>query len=259
MNPTNIDNNTSHIDPFIDFNEYVNGEWEKNTKIPDDQSEWGTFAILHDDNIKKIINILDLLDNADPLKLLYKSLIKHDVTHTNSLRNSMYKYLSIIDDIKTIEHLGYVIGFLLMIDIKPFFNITANEDPANTKIMRLTILSPQLSLPEKEYYIDPSLSDFITSLKDTINDVCNYQYQNKSNLTNIAIDTLIVEESIAKLLKPIEERRDIATLYYSSTLDEFINVMSNNIGKISRLWQNIFNAAYLDSTKEIVVFDIEFF
>lgn len=259
---TGITDITDITDPFIDFNAYVNGEWEKNTKVPNDQSEWSTFYILHDDNVKKIINIINSLGDDNPLKSFFNVLIKSDSTHTDILRNSMHKYISIIDDIKTIEHVGYMIGFLLMIDVKPFFNMIANEDPADTKIMRLTILNPQLSLPDREYYSDPSLSSFVTSLKDSINDICFYQYQNsKLKITNIATDSVEIEKSIAKILKPIEERREINTSYYSSTLDEFIIIMNNNdkSGKIDKLWQSIFRVTHLDSVKKIIVFDIKFY
>ena len=36
-----------------DFNNAVNGKWLKNTKIPDDKDDWGTFNILRDENMKK--------------------------------------------------------------------------------------------------------------------------------------------------------------------------------------------------------------
>jgi putative endopeptidase len=46
------------ISPVVDFFEYANGSWLKNTEIPAAFSGWGSFYILNDDNLKRIQSIL---------------------------------------------------------------------------------------------------------------------------------------------------------------------------------------------------------
>lgn len=47
------------IHPGDNFFQYANGTWMKNAKIPDDQSGWGSFYTLYDENLAKLRTILD--------------------------------------------------------------------------------------------------------------------------------------------------------------------------------------------------------
>ena len=38
-----------NVNPLDDFYNYVNGNWIKNNKIPDDYSKWSSFEILRED------------------------------------------------------------------------------------------------------------------------------------------------------------------------------------------------------------------
>lgn len=42
------------FNPGDNFFMYANGKWMKNTVIPDDQSGWGSFYTLYEDNLKKL-------------------------------------------------------------------------------------------------------------------------------------------------------------------------------------------------------------
>jgi putative endopeptidase len=261
-----------HNDPFIDFDEYVNGEWKNNTKIPDDQVDWGTFNILNEDNMKRSADILNSFSYEDDNKaigLLFKSLLKKDNEHTNTLRYNLHKYLSIVDDIKTLKDVGSVLGFLIIIDVKPFVNISAMEDLKDTEFVRMTMYNPNISLPEKEYYIDPNLTHFVESLRYTIMDTMKYVYKNRitiDEISNIANDSLIIEELLAIIFRPIEQRREIDKFYFKTTINEFIDNINESIKEhniktleIGELWRSLFQMAMLDSAQEIIIFDIEFF
>jgi putative endopeptidase len=47
------------VSPADDFCKYMNGNWVKNTKIPDDQSGWGSFYTLSEDNLAKTKAVLE--------------------------------------------------------------------------------------------------------------------------------------------------------------------------------------------------------
>ena len=51
-----IDSSTKPGDNFF---QYANGKWMKTTKIPDDQSGWGSFYTLYEDNLKNLRTILE--------------------------------------------------------------------------------------------------------------------------------------------------------------------------------------------------------
>src|SRR5476651_1907697 len=45
--------------PGDNFFRYANGSWIKTSKIPDDESGWGGFYTLYEENLKKLRTILD--------------------------------------------------------------------------------------------------------------------------------------------------------------------------------------------------------
>ena len=42
------------IKPSENFNLFVNGNWKKNNKIPDKYTKWGSFEVLHEENLQKL-------------------------------------------------------------------------------------------------------------------------------------------------------------------------------------------------------------
>lgn len=54
-----MDNFDLNVKPGDDFFEYANGNWVKNNKIPAKESRWGSFSILHENNTKNLLTILN--------------------------------------------------------------------------------------------------------------------------------------------------------------------------------------------------------
>ena len=42
----NLENMDKDVSPKDDFYNYVNGNWQKNTKIPEEETRWGGFGVL---------------------------------------------------------------------------------------------------------------------------------------------------------------------------------------------------------------------
>ena len=56
-----LENMDTSISPKDDFYNYVNGNWQKTTEIPDDESVWGGFSVLRKSTRK---DVLDIVNNA---------------------------------------------------------------------------------------------------------------------------------------------------------------------------------------------------
>ena len=50
--------------PQNDLYKYVNNGWLSKTKIPDDETSWGTFSILSKENMRRIRKIVETNKNT---------------------------------------------------------------------------------------------------------------------------------------------------------------------------------------------------
>lgn len=278
-----IDDNLSYtntkIDPLDDFDEYVNGTWTKTTKIPDDQYDWGTFNILHKENIEKIKIILEKIasDNNHKWHILgkfYKSCLSLDTYSDSMIKQKICEYLNLVDLATDIKDIGTIMGFWTKIGINTFFDTSASEDPKNTTTVKLTLSNVSLSLPEKEYYSDKKFDTYVIDFKAIITKIFEFFGYTNDDAHGCADDVFMIEELIARILKPAAERREYDKLYFKTTITGFIDIMISTDDKIfqtpngeelqrkktiSNMWENYFNASDLSHINDLIAFDLSYF
>jgi putative endopeptidase len=147
------------VRPGNDFFTYANGTWIKNTKIPDDQTGWGSFNTLYEENLKKTKTILEKAASAD--------------AKSGSVEQKVGDFYASGMDTARIESLGYeplkpeLAKITALTDYKSALNYLAasKSDPGGRLIgfyvgaddrqsstNRINFMQAGLSLPEKEYY-----------------------------------------------------------------------------------------------------------
>lgn len=150
------------IKPGDNFFLYANGGWMKTAVIPDDQSGWGSFYTLYQDNLKKLRELLEEAAGSNSssgsmeqkLGDYYASGM--DTIAINELgAKPLQEVLSKIDAIKDYKELmafeadmqakgeGFLIGFY------------AGADEKNSKMNIANFYQTGTSLPEKDYYTRP--------------------------------------------------------------------------------------------------------
>ncbi|MDH4462098.1 MAG: M13 family metallopeptidase [Flectobacillus sp.] len=145
--------------PADDFAQYANGTWLKNTKIPDDQSGWGSFYTLNEENQKKTKAILEELaaksasEGSAEQKVgdFYASGMDTLAIEKAGI-NPVLPTLKTIEAIKTPQaYLDYVaadqdnLGGAL-------FSFYVGADDKNSTKNRINFSQGGLGLPEKSYY-----------------------------------------------------------------------------------------------------------
>lgn len=148
------------IHPGDNFFMYANGTWIKNAKIPDDQSGWGSFYTLYDENLTKLRTILEetsaKIDHpkgsaAQKVGDFYASGMD-TVTIEKKGYEPLKPMLAKIDAVKDYKEL-----LLLLADGETsgegdLFAFYVGADERNSAKNILSIYQTGTTLPEKEYY-----------------------------------------------------------------------------------------------------------
>ena len=234
------------IHPGDNFFRYVNGTWIKNAKIPDDQSGWGSFYTLYDENLKKLRTILEEVS------------AKKDQSK-GSIPQKVGDYYASGMDTATIEKLGYepLKPLLARIDAvkdyKELLSLVAQQikegdgdispvgyyvgpDERNSVKNILVLAQTGLSLPEKDYY---TKMDSLTVQKRTklVEHAAKYftlTGMNEADANKAAAAVLALETEIAKShLSPVELRDPVKN--YNKMSVQQLEKLSPNIN-----WKELF-------------------
>ncbi|GAB2560143.1 M13 family metallopeptidase [Spirosoma aerophilum] len=147
------------VSPGDDFFTYANGKWVKETKIPDDQTGWGSFNTLYEENLQKTKTIL--IDAAA------------SKAAAGSIEQKVGDFYASGLDTATIDKLGYeplkaelakiealkdykdVLTYLASSPSNPggkFIGYYVGADDRQSDMNRINFNQAGLSLPEKDYY-----------------------------------------------------------------------------------------------------------
>ena len=150
------------IQPGDNFFKYANGKWLATTKIPDDQSGWGSFYSLYDNNLKNLRIILDeLAANANHPKGSAAQKVgdfyasgMDTVSIEKRGFDPLKPVLEKIAAVKNYQELVQLMGDEMKQangDFSPIgYYVGADEKNSSQNI--LVLVQSGLNLPEKSYY-----------------------------------------------------------------------------------------------------------
>jgi len=152
------------------FYEHVNQEWLNTTKIPEDESRWGTFNILNKVNESKLLNIVES-NKDDRLTLLYKQFLDRPDNVNLTLINDVF---SKIDSIQNKDMLCQTIWEVFTSnDIGCVLNLFIYSDYDNAKFNILHLGGGGIGLPDRDYYFKDEHFDVREKYKLFLNNFCS--------------------------------------------------------------------------------------
>ncbi|MBX9733928.1 MAG: M13 family metallopeptidase, partial [Chitinophagaceae bacterium] len=148
------------VQPGDNFFMYANGTWIKNAKIPDDQSGWGSFYTLYDENLSKLKTILEETSAktnhakgsaAQKVGDFYASGMD-----TMGIEKKGYEplkpMLAKIDAVKDYKELQTLLAEAETSGEGSLFSYYVGADEKNSAVNILSLYQSGTTLPEKDYY-----------------------------------------------------------------------------------------------------------
>ncbi|TXE08583.1 M13 family metallopeptidase [Gelidibacter salicanalis] len=155
-----LENMDTLVSPKDDFYKFVNGNWEKNTTIPDDETRWGGFGVLRKATRQDVLDIVKTskelgtyADGTDQKKALLLFESELDTVARNTAGITPIKpALTAIEGIKNLSDMQTVMATVDGVSA-PFTGIAASPN-LNDSSMNMTWIFPGGLGLQRDYYVD---------------------------------------------------------------------------------------------------------
>jgi putative endopeptidase len=226
------------------FYQYANGQWVKTAQIPGDESGWGSFYTLYDENLKRLKAILEEAGKSGAAKGSAEQKLGDyyasgmdtaaiEKAGAEPLKPGLAK-IAAVKDYKELMALvadmytkgdGYLVGLYV------------GADDKNSSRNILSIYQTGLTLPEKEYYTrkDSSSVAMRKAMLQYINTLFTLTGSDAQTAAKDAETILALETEIAVSHRSPVELRDPQANYNKKSVAE-LEKQSPNIG-----WKQLFD------------------
>ncbi|GHC45335.1 M13 family metallopeptidase [Ulvibacter litoralis] len=155
-----LSNMDTTVSPKQDFYNYVNGNWMKNTEIPDDEVRWGGFGVLRKSTAQDVLKIIEKAeksgayaadtDQAKALAIFSSELdtVARNEAGVKPLQPALDKIASItnVADFQSVMTKDAVtVG-------QPFLGVAAFSNPSNSAMNSAYVTPGGLGLPDRDFY-----------------------------------------------------------------------------------------------------------
>lgn len=156
----NLENMDTTVSPKDDFYNYVNGNWAKNTQIPDDETRWGGFGVLRKDTRKDVLDIVNTskelgtyAEGTDQKKALLIFETELDTVARNKAGiTPLQPMLDAINGINTINDMQTVYATTMGV-AAPFAGIAASTNMSDSSMNMAWVFPGGLGM-QRDYYLD---------------------------------------------------------------------------------------------------------
>lgn len=229
-----LDNVSKELSPGDDFYSFVNEGWLKNTEIPADQSNWGSFSVIDEEvknNIRQIIEeaaASNPPDGSDAQKVgdFFKSLT--NVERRNQLGiKPVEPLLQQIDEITNAEQMAQAAARLARIGIFGPFVGFIQPDLKKSSQYAVYFNQAGLTLPDRDYYLldTPEKLQAREDLKVYIADM--FKTFGQDDPQGAAERIYELERSLAEIFWDREKNRNPLATYNSVPSDSFVATLNN--------------------------------
>ncbi len=231
-----LENMDTTVSPKDDFYNYVNGNWMKNTKIPDDRTSWGGFGVLRKSTDQDVLDILAKAkksgkygEDTDQAKALAIFDTKLDTVARNEAGiKPLQPALDDIASIKNLNDLQTVLAKNPSVS-SPFMGIGVQADLNNSAMNAVYLGANGLGLPDRDYYLDQDekSKEIREKYKKHIVKMLKILGDSESDATASANKIIELETKLAEPRLDKVERRDARNYNNPRTIAEADKMLSS--------------------------------
>lgn len=230
------------VKPGDNFFQYANGAWMKTTVIPDDQSGWGSFYTLFEDNQKKLRGILeDAAAGSNAKGTLEQKVGDYytsgmDTVAIEKIGAAPLKpMLAKIDAVKDYKELVALLAELSKNEEAELIGLYVGADEKNSGQNIAIFGQSGISLPERDYYFrkDSATVAARNGLVKYVTGLFSLTGTDSATAAKNAQTILALETEIAKSHRTPVELRDPHTNYNKMSVVQ-LEQLSPNVG-----WKNV--------------------
>jgi len=227
LDPANLDRSVSAC---TDFYQFANGGWVKTHPVPPAYSVWGSFAELGENNQSNLLTILrnaaatgNSQANEDLRKLgVYYSSCMDSVGAEHVGAQPITPELARIAAIKNRVQLEAEVARLHSRGVSVLFGFGAGQDAKNSTSVIAGINQGGLSLPDRDYYLNPDkrYADIRANYTDHLARTFQLLGENAPQAAADAKRVIAIETALAKPAMTRVQMRDPNANYHKMTAAE---------------------------------------
>jgi len=246
----------SSYSPCEDFEQFAVGNWLKNNPVPESESRWGSFNLVHDANEIKLRTIVEEAAKAKAKKNTFLQQVGDfytsalDSTTINELGiQPLHPLLDKIDTVTTIQELVETMVHMRKRGSGSIFSYYVSIDSKNSSQYITYLSQGGLGLPDKAYYTptDDRGKNILVEYEKHIAALFKLAGQEDKLANKNAKKVVILETNLAAHSMDRVERRDPLKTYNKFTKEELQKLCT------SINWEGFFKAAELNITEDLIV------
>jgi len=267
LDPANLDRSVSAC---TDFYQFANGGWAKTHPVPPAYSIWGSFAELSENNQSNVLTILrnsavsgNHQASADLRKLAtYYTSCMDSAGAEKAGAQPIAPELGRVAAIRNRAQLESEIARLHSMELPSVFGFGAQQDAKNSTSVIAGVRQGGLSLPDRDYYLNPEkrYSDIRANYTDHVVRMFQLIGESASDAGTDAQRVLAIETALARPAKTRVEMRDPNANYHKMTTAELAQLAPGfnwptyfaGVGRADITTINVQNPAFLKAVDSLM-------